>query len=270
MSEKENWIATQAKSFLSGGLGGICLVLVGHPFDLIKVKVQIGAGSALHVLKDIIKTGGLRGLYRGVTAPLIGVTPIFAVCFWGYDLGLSIYDSLTIKERPMKKVMFAGGFSALPTTLIMAPSERIKVVMQTSHMSFGGAVRHVWGQGGLNSLFRGSLATLTRDIPGSVAYFGVYESAKKAFSPTVGGVLLAGGLAGMANWAVAIPADVVKSRLQAGSGKQGALHILRTMLKEEGIGSLFRGLVPVMLRAFPANAACFLGMETGKKLLSFK
>ena len=24
------------KSFLSGGFGGMCLVLVGHPFDLIK------------------------------------------------------------------------------------------------------------------------------------------------------------------------------------------------------------------------------------------
>ena len=80
--------------------------------------------------------------------------------------------------------------------------------------------------------------------------------------------MLAGGLAGMANWAVAIPADVVKSRLQAGSGSSGALGILRTMLREEGVGSLFRGLGPVMLRAFPANAACFLGMETGKKLLS--
>jgi hypothetical protein len=25
------------KSFLSGGVGGICVVLVGHPFDLVKV-----------------------------------------------------------------------------------------------------------------------------------------------------------------------------------------------------------------------------------------
>lgn len=26
------------KSFLSGGVGGICVVLVGHPLDLIKVR----------------------------------------------------------------------------------------------------------------------------------------------------------------------------------------------------------------------------------------
>lgn len=29
------------KSFLSGGVGGICVVLVGHPLDLIKVRIWL-------------------------------------------------------------------------------------------------------------------------------------------------------------------------------------------------------------------------------------
>lgn len=28
------------KSFLSGGIGGACVVLVGHPLDLVKVRVK--------------------------------------------------------------------------------------------------------------------------------------------------------------------------------------------------------------------------------------
>lgn len=32
-------------------------------------------------------------------------------------------------------------------------------------------------------------------------------------------------------------------------------------MKEEGFKGLFRGLAPLMARAFPANAACFLGVE---------
>ena len=32
--------ASQLKSFLSGGFGGVCLVFVGHPLDLIKVRLQ--------------------------------------------------------------------------------------------------------------------------------------------------------------------------------------------------------------------------------------
>lgn len=39
------------------------------------------------VRKTIRKEGLRRGLYAGVSAQLIGVTPIFAVSFWGYDVG---------------------------------------------------------------------------------------------------------------------------------------------------------------------------------------
>ena len=28
------------KDFISGGVGGVCLVVAGHPFDTIKVAVQ--------------------------------------------------------------------------------------------------------------------------------------------------------------------------------------------------------------------------------------
>lgn len=30
---------------------------------------------------------GVRGLYKGMAAPIIGVTPMFAVCFFGFGLG---------------------------------------------------------------------------------------------------------------------------------------------------------------------------------------
>jgi solute carrier family 25 carnitine/acylcarnitine transporter 20/29 len=32
----------------------------------------------------------VRGLYRGMLAPLAGVTPMFAISFWGYGLGQSL------------------------------------------------------------------------------------------------------------------------------------------------------------------------------------
>jgi solute carrier family 25 carnitine/acylcarnitine transporter 20/29 len=36
-----------------------------------------------------------------------------------------------------------------------------------------------------------------------------------------------------------------------------------------GPASLYRGFVPVMARAFPANAACFLGYELSLKLMDY-
>lgn len=40
-------------------------------------------------------------------------------------------------------------------------------------------------------------------------------------------------------------------------------------MKNEGPQALFKGAAPVMIRAFPANAACFLGYEVAIKFLNF-
>ena len=95
------------------------------------------------------------------------------------------------------------------------------------------------------------------------------DPSKGQLSPLA--VLTAGGLAGMACWGVCIPADVIKSRYQtAPEGKYSGLYdVYKNLIKEEGYGGLVKGMRPALIRAFPANAACFLGMEVSKKALGF-
>lgn len=96
---QEDWWRQQVKSLLSGAIGGACLVAVGHPFDLLKVKLQTeNHNSLVALLRAILNDHGLRGLYRGVSAPLLGVTPIFAICFWGYDIGMRLAEPLISNE----------------------------------------------------------------------------------------------------------------------------------------------------------------------------
>ena len=73
--------SAQIRSFVAGGFGGVCAVVVGHPFDLVKVRLQTAEkgvySSAVDVVKKSIAKDGLRrGLYAGVSAPLVGVTPM--------------------------------------------------------------------------------------------------------------------------------------------------------------------------------------------------
>jgi solute carrier family 25 carnitine/acylcarnitine transporter 20/29 len=53
------------KSFLSGGFGGIACVLVGHPFDLTKTRLQTAAPGtytgAADVVRKTIARDGVRG-----------------------------------------------------------------------------------------------------------------------------------------------------------------------------------------------------------------
>jgi solute carrier family 25 carnitine/acylcarnitine transporter 20/29 len=287
------------KSFLSGGVGGLCAVLVGHPLDLIKVRMQTGTSSSESVfgmLSQIFKKEGVRGIYRGVSAPLVATSPMYAVSFWGYDMGkrmvnwweVDVLKKPPIKDFTISQICMAGGLSALPTTLLMAPTERIKCLLQIQLASSGppkyagmvDCARQVLREGGVRSLFKGTFATLLRDGPGSIAWFGVYELSKREFM-RIGGVesgnlsplavLCAGGFAGMACWAVAIPPDVLKSRYQtAPEGKyRGLYHVYQDLMAKEGAGALFTGIRPAMIRAFPANAACFFGMEMSKEMLAF-
>merc|ERR1719447_1047702 len=82
--------------------------------------------------------------------------------------------------------------------------------------------------------------------------------------------LLAGGSAGILNWMVAIGPDTLKSRYQTAppGTYSGVRDVFVQMMRNEGPTALFRGLTPVMLRAFPANAACFLGYEVAMKGLN--
>lgn len=85
------------------------------------------------------------------------------------------------------------------------------------------------------------------------------------------GVIFAGGMAGINNWIIGMPADVLKSRLQtAPEGTyNGIRDVFRELMRKEGPAALYKGITPVMLRAFPANAACFIGFEYCMRFLNW-
>lgn len=256
-----------------------------------------GSSSVFGLLRQTFMKEGIRGLYRGVSAPLTAVSPVYAVNFWGYDMGKRLVQAWdqymygqVINPMTIPQLCFAGGFSAIPTTALMAPSERIKCLLQVQQASSGtpkysgmlDCARQVYMEGGVRSLFKGTVATLFRDVPGSIAWFGTYEITKKemmrlqGIDPETGSlspvaVLTAGGMAGMACWSVAIPPDTIKSRYQtAPEGMyKGLGDVFVKLIREEGVGALFTGIRPALIRAFPANAACFFGMEVAREALAF-
>lgn len=261
---------------------------MGHPIDLIKVRQQTAAqtlnDSTIGMLRGIFAREGLSGLYRGVAAPLMAVTPAFAISFWSYEVaGRAIRSTAQIPDTQSlstAQVAVAGAWSGVPLAIIFGPTDRIKCLMQVDnsgkYRNFFDCFRKTYGDGGLRSVFRGTGSCALRDVPGNAAYFGAYEYVKRLSSHLEGreqastfGTLMAGGCAGVANWIVAIPIDTLKSRLQtAPSGTyRGLFDVFQTLVRTEGLSALFRGLSPALLRAFPANAACLCGVETVKGML---
>ncbi|KAL9095435.1 MAG: hypothetical protein Q9165_002306 [Trypethelium subeluteriae] len=290
--------SSSIRNFIAGGVGGVCAVIVGHPFDLVKVRLQTAEkgvyNGAMDVVRRTIAREGLaRGLYAGVSAPLVGVTPMFAVSFWGYGVGKNIVKSFSeVKDEQysVAQVSFAGFFSAIPMTLITAPFERVKVLLQIQGQKqlapgekprySGGldVVRQLYKEGGIRSVFRGSAMTLARDGPGSAAYFATYELIKRRLTPkdengkpgnlSLTAVMVAGGSAGVAMWIPVFPVDTVKSRLQSAEGRPTIGGTIRELYGRGGIRAFFPGIGPALARAVPANAATFLGVELAQKAMT--
>jgi len=293
MSNKER---SPFKYFLSGGLGGVCTVIVGHPFDTIKVRLQtmpkpIKGESPMYsgtwdCAVKTVRREGFRGFYKGMAAPIAGVAPIFAISFFGFGVGKKIQQSSDDVPLTKPQLFVAGAFSGIFTTIIMAPGERIKCLLQVQQDSTGpkkysgprDVVRQLYREGGIRSIYKGTVATLLRDVPASGMYFMTYEWIQELLNPEkakeigIMRTIVAGGMAGICNWLVGIPADVLKSRLQtAEEGKYpgGLRQVFAQLIREEGVTALYKGCAPVMIRAFPANAACFIGLEFGLKFLNW-
>jgi solute carrier family 25 carnitine/acylcarnitine transporter 20/29 len=150
---------------------------------------------------------------------------------------------------------------------------------------------------GLRGVYQGLGATFLRDIPANATYFGVYgnsnpnlrmsknnhetEMVRRGFlkeGQTVNDlsaskVLLAGGIAGMAYWALCFPIDVIKSKMQTDStvySERKFKTIVETatkIMKTDGWRGFWKGFTPCMLRSFPSNAVCFLGYEYTRKII---
>ncbi len=94
----------------------------------------------------------------------------------------------------------------------------------------------------------------------------VYEEMKARLQPSslrdsILTPIVSGGCAGIAAWLPCYPQDVLKSRMQSSPTKISLLRAVICLFKESGIRGFFKGFTPTMIRAFPANAATFLGYE---------
>lgn len=79
---------------------------------------------------------------------------------------------------------------------------------------------------------------------------------------------MAGGfLAGAAASVVSFPFDTVKTQLQLGKGNSFG-SALAYLLRERGVGGVFRGVVARMLYTAPSGAIMIVTYESMKRFLS--
>lgn len=254
-SEQPLW-----QALVAGSCGGLCAVAVSHPFDTVKVRMQVGQAFDRRVL---------TGLYSGVFAQAAGIVPFWAFYYYGYKLGRRIFPD----KSSLLQGFCAGAVAGAVSTPVVVLSEAVKTLAQVSGTSSADALRGIL-RSGLGVAARRMLSvtptTLLYMMPSQGIFYASYEVA----SARLGSEMLAGGTAGMCEWTSSLPADTVRARVYVqvlAEGKPAApLACVQSLWRGGGFLQFYRGIGPTWLRAFSANAAAFGGIEFANGLMTSK
>ncbi|TYG83256.1 hypothetical protein ES288_D01G153800v1 [Gossypium darwinii] len=263
------------KSALAGGLSCALSTSLLHPVDTIKTRVQASTLTFPEIISKLPQIG-VRGLYRGSIPAILGQ-------FSSHGLRTGIFEASKLvlinvaPNLPDIQVQSMASFcSTLLGTAVRIPCEVLKQRLQAGLFdNVGEAIVGTWNQDGLKGFFRGTGATLCREVPFYVAGMGLYAESKKLAQQllqrelepweTIAVGAVSGGLAAV----VTTPFDVMKTRMMtAPGGRPISMSVVAfSILRHEGPLGLFKGAVPRFFWIAPLGAMNFAGYELAKKAM---
>jgi len=268
------------KNFIMGGAAGIVGATTCYPMDMIKTRMQnqksLPGGQRMYAntvdcFKKIVAREGVRGLYRGLPAQLVGITPEKAIKLTANDFLRYTFTNKQTGEIKMWQEGLAGSLAGFSQVIVTNPYEIVKVRLQTQSLNLAegharkGALT-ILKELGPSGLYRGSAACLLRDVPFSALYFTLYANFKKLERERlqlrqndklpIANLFLSSCVAGTIAAFTVTPADVIKTRLQVQTAEgnvayKGIVDTFSRTLKEEGFRALFKGAVPRILIISP-------------------
>lgn len=270
--------ATILQDIIAGGLAGSAGIIVGHPFDTIKVRLQMGQAQTTTTAHCI------RSLFRGIGAPVATAALVNATIFSSFGYTSRIWEEHYGASSQWKNVA-GGAVAGIVSSVWLCPSEHVKVRLQScvakdapQYRNTLDATMRITQSHGIVGLYRGLVATMTRQVPSFGVYFGSYDYIKERCSANFGSnhdwlaSIVAGGTAGSTSWAIVYPIDLIKSRIQnlplnAPRRDCSMWHVGRNVVHANGWRALYRGLGITVVRAFPVNGIIFCVYELSLRKL---
>ncbi|KAF5380066.1 hypothetical protein D9615_006111 [Tricholomella constricta] len=245
------------KDITFGSIAGMVSKVFEHPFDLTKVRLQSQVldsaarfSGPIDCLTKTWKHEGIRGLYRGLPAPIVGAMVENASLFLVYGELQSVIRRVSgrpLSQDPsLPQLALAAAGAGMFTSFLLTPIELVKCKMQVQMLvtptsttaKLPGPISvlvSVIRSTGLRGLWLGHTGTLIRETGGTAAWFSTKEfiarllvarrrreNDGKPLPLTSSGAVqlhpwesaLSGACAGAAFNLALFPADTVKSAMQ--------------------------------------------------------
>ncbi|CAF1403524.1 unnamed protein product [Rotaria sp. Silwood1] len=183
---------TSLENMAAGSLAAIFASLVLCPTELVKCRIQTMNDFQLHkqkpirktispidIIRNIIRTEGIRGLYRGLTATLARECPGYGCFFGAYELTRSLLTKENEKKTDIGfvRTWISGGMAGICFWIFMFPIDAIKSriqVLKPNMNTMKYTIEFIRNEG-FTTLYAGLLPTLIRSFFATGALFMTYE-----------------------------------------------------------------------------------------------
>ncbi|XP_054266548.1 mitochondrial ornithine transporter 1 isoform X2 [Macrosteles quadrilineatus] len=182
----------------AGCLGAFFSSFTLCPTELIKVQLQAAREfalannnqevriGALKLTKEIIRTEGVVGMFRGLGSTIAREMPGYFVFFGGYEATRTLLTppGKTKEDCGLLPTMAAGAVGGVALWSVIFPADLVKSRIQVNSLngSFLTVTLDIVKKEGVLALYSGLRPTLIRTVPATAVLFVVYEYSKKFFT----------------------------------------------------------------------------------------
>ncbi|KKY18878.1 putative mitochondrial oxaloacetate transporter [Phaeomoniella chlamydospora] len=294
-------MATTTGAFIAGGIAACGAVTVSHPFETVKIRLQLQGElqtkneavkkyrGVWHGVRVILQNEGPRGLFRG-----IGVAYIYQVLLNGSRLGFyepmrSTLTDAIFKDPKVQSLgvnIFSGALSGIMGAAAGSPFFLVKTRLQSYSPFLPVGTQHIYKNAwdglsqiyrteGVRGLYRGVGAACIRTGFGSSVQLPTYFFAKRRLVRHLGmqeGLplhLASSTVSGFAVCCVMHPPDTIMARMynQTGNLYGGVFDCLYKTIKTEGLLAIYKGYFAHLARILPHTILTLTLAEQTSKLV---
>jgi len=260
--------------FASGWVGGSLGILLTHPIDTVRVRMQYASQSPhsnityKQVIKNIQRTIGIRGIFRGVIPPMTLRGFSMALNRAGYNFGSSIETKNDINKY--YRTALIGSFSGFCQAIGDSPLYILKCRAQTTgkkHMNesfstYFKMCKEITYREGIRGWSNGFIPCTLCCMSSYSIFYPLYEYfLTQDIHPG-----LAGAISATICWPIALPFDTLRVRMQCQSYHVPLTKAVKQMWRQP-ISKWYIGMSATLFRAFPRYGICMATIEYSKHFL---
>lgn len=183
-----------SEKLVCGAFSGICTSFILTPIELVKCKFQVEnlknlnnknfvSKSIPQITKELFKSQGIKGLWKGHVATLIRECGGSMTWFGNYEFVIQYFAKGEKNYKPkIHELMIAGACAGIGYHCTLFPADTVKSILQTNDkkdLTFTKVAKHIYKTKGIMGFYSGIGVTLFKSIPTSGVMFISYEKLKE-------------------------------------------------------------------------------------------